>query len=459
MITLYNTLTKTKQTLKTIDPHVVKMYVCGPTVYDRAHLGNARPYVVVDVLLRLLRLSHEVVYVRNITDIDDKIIAASQKSGLPIDILTKQTTHAFHADMDDLNILRPTLEPRATEHVPEMIDIILKLIKKDHAYVMDQHVLFNVESFKDYGALSRRSLDDMIAGARIEVAPYKRNPMDFVLWKPSLESEPGWDSPWGRGRPGWHIECSAMSHKHLGETFDLHGGGQDLIFPHHENERAQSQCAFEHSEFARHWMHNGILTVHGEKMSKSLGNFFTVSDLLEKEDGETIRLALLQTHYRQPLDWNDRVVEQAKSTLKKFYGALRDFEPESSSPLPLDEPFLNALRDDLNTPLALARLHEITGLIHKASSTTEKKLNQTHLMGCAQLIGLCLKKPEIWFKKTSTPHSSIDSDTIEKMIEERRQARAIKDFKTSDQIRKTLQEHGIVVEDTGDKTLWKRIES
>lgn len=454
---LYNTLTRTKEVFTPFIPGEISMYVCGPTVYDRAHLGNARPYVVVDVLVRLLQRSHKLTYARNITDIDDKIIMGAQKAGTSIDELTKKTTKAFHNDMDQLNILRPTIEPRATDHVQEMISIIERLIALGHAYEASQHVLFDVTSDLTYGELSRRSLDDMIAGARVEVAPYKRNPMDFVLWKPSNSEEPGWQSPWGRGRPGWHIECSAMSHKHLGETFDIHGGGQDLIFPHHENERAQSLCAFKNSKFARYWMHNGILTINGEKMSKSLGNFFTVSDLLKKEHGETIRFVLLQTHYRQPLDWNERIVEQARMSLNKFYGALRDFKAEHQID-ELDQDFLNALEDDLNTPLAIARMHEITGFIHKASSLEEKNQMQNRLWQMTQLMGICKESVDTWFQYRHSSESLIDPVTIEKKIEERKEARAQKDFATSDRIRKELMDLGILLEDAGTETIWKRIE-
>lgn len=454
---LYNTLTKTKEVFTPLIPGKIGMYVCGPTVYDRAHLGNARPYVVVDILVRLLQRTHTLTYVRNITDIDDKIIVGAQKLGIPIDELTKKTTEAFHNDMDQLGILRPSIEPRATDHVQEMISIIEKLIKTGHAYEASQHVLFDVTSDSHYGELSRRSLEDMIAGARVEVAPYKKNPMDFVLWKPSDPTEPGWESPWGRGRPGWHIECSAMSHKHLGETFDIHGGGQDLIFPHHENERAQSLCAFKNSRFARYWMHNGILTVNGEKMSKSLGNFFTVTELLEKEHGETIRFVLLQTHYRQPLDWNDRIIEQARTSLNKFYSALRDFNNPTEESI-LDEAFLNALEDDLNTPLAITRMHEVTGLIHKASTGEEKFQHQNTLWHMTQFLGICQVSVDAWFQHCGSSTQPLDRAFIEKKIEERKQARAQRDFATSDQIRQELLDLGILLEDSGADTIWKRLE-
>lgn len=456
MMKLYNTLTKKKEPLEPLLPGHMRLYVCGPTVYDRAHLGNARPYVIADVLLRLLTLEYKVTYVRNITDIDDKIMAGAEKLGVSIATLTEKTTKAFHDDMDKLNILRPTIEPKATEHVEEMIAMIQRLMDSGHAYAQSNHVLFDVTSFKDYGTLSRRSIDDMIAGARVEVAPYKKNPMDFVLWKPSNQTEPGWDSPWGRGRPGWHIECSAMSHRHLGESFDIHGGGQDLIFPHHENERAQSLCSYKGSTFARHWMHNGILTVNGEKMSKSLGNFFTISDLLENEQGETIRLALLQTHYRQPLDWTPSVIEQAKTSLNKFYTALRGFTPPSDTPKTYDPDFLEALNDDLNTPRAIARLHELVSHINKSTHVTERQQHQELFFTTIQLLGLCTQSADAWFHTSTPSHPLLDQKEIEAMIEKRQLARAQKDFKTSDQIRETLLAYGIVLEDTGSKTVWKR---
>ncbi|MEE8275689.1 MAG: cysteine--tRNA ligase, partial [Alphaproteobacteria bacterium] len=363
-LALYNTLGREKQAFEPIDPKNVRMYVCGPTVYDLAHIGNARPVVVFDVLYRLLRRHYgmdHVKYVRNITDVDDKIIAASKETGESIDHLTARTEKAFHEDMEALGALDPDEEPRATRHIPEMIDLIECLIAKTHAYVADSHVLFDTTSMKDYGRLSRHNRDELVAGARVEVAPYKRDPADFVLWKPSTADQPGWDSPWGRGRPGWHLECSAMSKRHLGVPFDIHGGGQDLIFPHHENEIAQSTCADPGHVFARYWVHNGYLMSEGEKMAKSLGNFYTVKDLLQEFPGEAIRLLLLKTHYRQPLNFTKDGIVEATRELEGLYGALRRathvraVEPKNAN-VSLQH-FEEALCDDLNTPLALSHLH------------------------------------------------------------------------------------------------------
>ncbi|HVL22219.1 MAG TPA: cysteine--tRNA ligase, partial [Amaricoccus sp.] len=354
-ISLYNTRTRSKAQFRPIDPGNVRMYVCGPTVYDRAHIGNARPVVVFDTLFRLLRHvygDHAVTYVRNLTDIDDKIIARASESGRPIEAITAETTDWYHADMAALGVLPPTVEPRATAYVPAMVAMIETLIARRHAYHREGHVLFDVKSYPDYGRLARRSLDEMQAGARVEVAPYKRDPMDFVLWKPSTPDQPGWPSPWGEGRPGWHIECSAMSYKLLGESFDIHGGGIDLVFPHHENEIAQSMCAHPEGRFANVWMHNGFLNVEGEKMSKSLGNFFTVRDLLDRGiPGEVIRFVLLSTHYRQPMDWTEQKVQEAEQALRLW---------RMIGPAPLGGPppadIVSILSDDLNTPEAITIL-------------------------------------------------------------------------------------------------------
>jgi cysteinyl-tRNA synthetase len=359
-IALYNTRTRTRERFAPLDPANVRMYVCGPTVYDRAHIGNARPVVVFDVLFRLLRHHYgagHVTYVRNITDVDDKINARAAETGRSIRAITEETVAWYREDMAALGALPPTHEPRATEFIGQMIAMIGALIPKGHAYEAEGHVLFAVASYPEYGRFARRSLDEMRAGARVEVAPYKRDPMDFVLWKPSDPSLPGWESPWGRGRPGWHIECSAMSHALLGGTFDIHGGGIDLMFPHHENEIAQSRCAHPGEEFARVWMHNGFLQVEGEKMSKSLGNFFTVKDLFDRGiPGEVIRFVLLSTHYRQPLDWTEAKVEEATRTLRKWREAAGGVEPAAEPPPSV----VDALADDLNTPRAIAHLHERT---------------------------------------------------------------------------------------------------
>jgi len=450
---LYNTLTKTKEVFKPLNPDQVGMYVCGPTVYDFAHIGNARPFTVFDVLARLLRhIYPNVCYVRNITDVDDKINAASSTQKETIADLTQRTTAAFHQDMAALGNLPPDIEPRATHHIPEMIDIIQTLIDKGHAYEVEGHVLFSVASFPDYGELSRRNQEEMLAGARVEVAPYKRDPADFVLWKPSDEQTPGWDSPWGFGRPGWHIECSAMSVKYLGKIFDIHGGGQDLIFPHHENELAQSRCAHDTPVFARYWMHNGYLTIQGDKMSKSLGNFFTVRDLLARYQGETIRFALLSTHYRQPMDWTETGLDQAKHCLDRLYTALRTCG-QLNGAAEIDLKVIEALKDDLNAPLAISHLHELATMINKTSDEAEQARLGGILKASGALMGVLQQDPESWF------HEGILGMTpqeIEAQISARREARSRKDFAESDRIRDALLHQGIVLEDGPDGTTWRR---
>ena len=453
---LYNTLTRRKERFEPMSPDRVGMYVCGPTVYDTAHIGNARPVVVFDLLFRLLRrLYPAVTYVRNITDVDDKIIDRSRESGEPIEALTKRTADLYHADMDALNALRPTIEPRATHHVGHMIALIQTLIERGHAYAAEGHVLFSVPSMAEYGQLSRRSLDEMIAGARVEVAPYKRDASDFVLWKPSADDQPGWDSPWGRGRPGWHIECSAMAKEHLGATFDIHGGGLDLIFPHHENEIAQSCCANGTDRLARTWVHNGFVTVEGEKMSKSLGNFFTVHDLLDEFPGEAIRLTLLSAHYRQPLDFTREGIRQAKGALDRWYQALRG-EP---APIAAELPFevLAALEDDLNSPLAIAHLHELATAVNKAKSDAEKAAAKGALLAAGRQLGLLQQDPEAWFRWAPAGGAEGLSDAdVEQLIADRKAARAAKNFAEADRIRKELADKGIVLEDGPQGTTWKR---
>lgn len=450
-IHLYNTLTKKKEVFAPLDPKNVRLYVCGPTVYDYAHIGNARPYVVFDVLGRLLRhLYPKVIYARNITDIDDKIIKASKENNEDISELTQRTTRYFQDDMKALGNIPPDIEPLATEHVGEMISMIETMIEKGHAYENDGHVLFSVKSFPQYGQLSRCNHDEMIAGARVEVAPYKKNPEDFILWKPSDQHMPGWESPWGRGRPGWHIECSAMSLKYLNETFDIHGGGQDLIFPHHENEMAQSQACFGPNTFARVWLHNGMLTVNGEKMSKSLGNFITVHQLLEKMPGELVRIVLLSSHYRQPLDWNDKIVQQCKQALDRLYNALRGRSINEAKEM--FEPVKTALEDDLNTPLALSALHDIATRINKASTEKEKDDLASSLKVSASWLGLLQENPESWFKGKT----ELDESKILELIKQRNQARADKDFQEADRVRHTLLEQGIVLEDGPNGTIWRQ---
>lgn len=448
---LYNSLTRTKETFTPLDPENVRMYVCGPTVYDRAHIGNARPVVVFDVLYRLLKHHYKnVTYARNITDIDDKIITRALKEGISIKELTEKTTSFFHEDMGALNAKFPDHEPRATQYVEEMIDMIQRLIDKGHAYAADGHVLFSVDSFSEYGALSKVSKDDQIAGARVEVAPYKKSPEDFVLWKPSSDLQPGWESPWGRGRPGWHIECSAMGAKLLGKTFDIHGGGRDLLFPHHENEIAQSTCT-HNAPLANYWLHNGHVIVEGEKMSKSLGNFFTVKDKLQEHKGETLRYVLLSTHYRQPLDWTRDMETQAKKCLDRLYGALKGIKDHPELKVEPDPSLLEALEDDLNTPLALSTLHELTRKINKMDNDLEKQKHQKILKVTAEILGLLEGSPDEWFK------CGDDLDVgVELMIKKRVEAKKNKDFETADQIRSDLLKKGIILEDTPTGTQWRR---
>ncbi|MBT5674339.1 MAG: cysteine--tRNA ligase [Rhodospirillaceae bacterium] len=459
-LTLYNTQTRKKQPFEPLDELSVGMYVCGPTVYDLAHIGNARPIVVFDVLYRLLRSIYGadcVKYVRNITDVDDKINAAAKESGEPISAITARTTEAFHADIAELNALPPDVEPRATDHIAEMVEIIEALIASEHAYEKDGHVLFHVPSDPGYGKLSHRDRDEMVAGARVEVAPYKRDPADFVLWKPSAEDLPGWDSKWGRGRPGWHIECSAMSRKHLGVTVDIHGGGADLIFPHHENEVAQSECSCPGHDFVRHWVHNGFLSVNGEKMSKSLGNFITIRQALEGAPGEVLRLMMLSTHYRKPLDWTDDGVEQARTRLDRLYRILAKADGLSEArqvAKSLDgDKFSNAILDDLNTPLALSELERRADDLSKMSAQ-ELQQSLPGFLANADLLGILQKEPEAWFKGGE---AESDVGQIEAQIALRLAARKAKDFAAADNIRDALAENGIILEDRPDgSTDWRR---
>ena len=440
-VQLFNTLSGKREAFAPIDSKKVTMYVCGPTVYNRIHVGNARPLVVFDVLFRLLRLDYpDVVYARNVTDVDDKIIDAAAESGRDAGEVAAQYTDAFHRDAEKLNVLAPSVEPKATEHVPQMLKMIERLIANGHAYEAEGHVLFEVATMSDYGRLSKRKVEDMIAGARVEVAPYKRNPMDFVLWKPSQPQQPGWDSPWGRGRPGWHLECSAMACTYLGEVIDIHGGGQDLVFPHHENEIAQSRCAYGHEHFARYWVHNGYITAAGEKMSKSLGNFTMLGDVLARFHGEVVRLALLSAHYRKPLDWSLQTLQEAKQTLDRWYRRLGEADGQSPERIH-DGAVLEALCDDLNTPLAVAKLHELRG---------------GALRNAAKPLGLLHENPDAWFKWTPEQGDEGDDERIEALIHEREQARRDKDFKTADRIRARLDDAGVILEDRDGKTRWRR---
>jgi cysteinyl-tRNA synthetase len=440
-LVVYNTLSREKEPFVPIDPAHVRLYVCGPTVYDYVHIGNARPVIAFDVLYRLLLRRHpRVTYVRNITDIDDKIMTRAAESGETIDGLTQRTAEAYRSDMARLGALAPTVEPRATDYVGQMIALIERLIEGGHAYVAEGHVLFSVPSMPDYGHLSRRSRDELIAGARVEVAPYKKDPADFVLWKPSAESQIGWPSPWSRGRPGWHIECSAMSAAHLGETFDIHGGGIDLVFPHHENEIAQSRSAFGHAIMAKYWMHNGFLNISGEKMSKSLGNFLTVHELLDRYPGEAIRLLLLSAHYRQPLDFTPEGLAQAKATLDRWYGLLRGKDATAAAGVP--GKVEDALSDDLNTPLAISAVHQLS--------------EPAELLAGAGALGLLQQDPEAWFRWAPVGATGPEDAEIEAAIAARQAARRAKNFKESDRIRDELKARGVILEDGPKGTTWKR---
>lgn len=434
---LYNTRTRAKEAFAPLDAANVRAYLCGPTVYDRAHLGNARNVVIFDVLIRLLRrLYPRVTYVRNITDIDDKINARAKERGVSIEEVTAGPVRWYHEDMAALYNLPPDIEPRATEHLPEIIAIIERLIANEHAYEAAGHVLFAVASDLDYGKFSGRSPEELIAGARVDVASYKRDPGDFVLWKPSSDDQPGWDSPWGRGRPGWHIECSAMSWKHLGENFDIHGGGDDLIFPHHENEIAQSCCAFPGSHFANVWVHNRMLLVNGEKMSKSLGNFFTLAEVLEKAPGEAVRFLLMRSHYRSTLDFSDAGLVEAKKELDRFYRAIQQHPDAAHREVPLHLVF-DALLDDLNTPGAIAALHKYADLALAGNAA-----GAVALKAAGKLLGLFNVSPEEWFR------GGIDEGAIEGLVAQRVLARIAKDFAESDRIRDVLlKEHGVIIED------------
>jgi cysteinyl-tRNA synthetase len=443
---LHNSLTRRKERFEPVDPAEVRMYVCGPTVYDLAHLGNARAVVVFDVFARLLRLLYpSLIYVRNITDVDDKISARARASGESISAITKRTAEDFHRDMEALGALPPDQEPLATAHIAEMIMIIERLIISGHAYLAEGHVLFAVASDPDYGQLSGRSHDELMAGARVEIAPYKREAGDFVLWKPSTDDLPGWDSPWGCGRPGWHIECSAMSWRYLGETFDIHGGGSDLMFPHHENELAQSLCAFPGSRFARIWLHNGMLQVNGEKMSKSLGNFLTVRDVLAKAPGEAIRLLLLRTQYRAVLDFTDQGLFDAKRDLDRFYRALEQF-PATASASDIPAQVLEALCDDLNTPLAISVMH---GLASGALAGDREAAASLRAAGA--VLGLLQQYPDDWFRGGAD-----DAAGVQIAIAERQAARKAKDFVRADAIRVELAAKGILLEDGPTGTTWRR---
>jgi cysteinyl-tRNA synthetase len=452
VLRLHNSLSRTKEDFVPLDPSHVRMYVCGPTVYDLAHVGNARPVVVFDVLARLLRaLYPRVTYVRNITDVDDKINARAAQSGEAISAITARTTADFHADMAAIGALSPDVEPRATDHIAEMIAIIERLIGSGHAYAADGHVLFAVPQFPAYGQLSGRSPEDLLAGARVEVASYKRDPGDFVLWKPSSPDLPGWSSPWGRGRPGWHIECSAMSWKYLGESFDIHGGGTDLLFPHHENELAQSVCGFPGSRFARYWVHNEMLNINGTKMSKSLGNFFTVRDVLARQPGEAIRMLLLRGHYASTLEFSEPLLAECKRDLDRWYRALeRNTAPSGAAPpaMPetaMPEAVMAALCDDLNTPMAFAAMHGLADAAMAGDAAAAAGLR-----AAGALLGLLQTDNAVWFR------GGDDAAEIDALVQARLDARKARDFARADAIRAELVARGIALEDGAGGTIWRR---
>ncbi|MEM9622349.1 MAG: cysteine--tRNA ligase [Pseudomonadota bacterium] len=461
-IYFHNTLSGKKERFEPIDPQRITVYVCGPTVYNYVHIGNGRPAVVFDVLVRLLRcLYPNVVYAANVTDIDDKINAAAAANGEPIQALADRFTEAYQQDMVTLGVAPPDVTPRATHHIDEIIAMISDLIEQGHAYANDGHVLFHVPSDPAYGSLARRSLEDMLDGARVEVAPYKKDAKDFVLWKPSSADQPGWPSPWGVGRPGWHIECSAMIRKHLGQTIDIHGGGSDLTFPHHENEAAQSRCANQSDQYVKYWLHNGMLTMGAEKMSKSVGNVQTIHELAKQHSGEVLRYALLSGQYRSQLAWSDELLAQAKASLDSLYQALRDhpgIELSQAAETPdieaLPEAFINGLCDDLNTPQALAAMHELAGQLQKAETPEQRDAARLSLLRCGWLLGILHQDPEQYFQAGGS--ALLSAAEIDALIEARNQARQGKNFARADEIREQLTAAGIELEDLREGTRWRR---
>ena len=456
-IKIFNTLSGKKEDFHPLDPGHIKIYACGPTVYNFAHIGNARMAVVFDTLVRVLRYKYpKVTYVSNITDIDDKIIDAANEQEVPIKTITEKYTNIYNEDMSQLSVNIPDIQPKATEYISEMIDLIENLILKEHAYEKEGHVLFHVPSYKNYGMLSNRNRDEQIAGSRVEIAPFKKDPADFVLWKPSSDIQPGWDSPWGFGRPGWHTECSAMSEKTLGLPFDIHGGGRDLTFPHHENEIAQSCCSTadinKPNSYANYWMHNGFVTINGEKMSKSLGNIILVKDLSNEYHGEVIRLALLSSHYRQGLDWNEKVIHQAKKLLDKLYKILLDLELEDLVEIQNSD-WINPLMDDLNTPGFIANINV---LIKDFSSASEKQkgMLKSKLILLGSLMGILQEDPKSWFEINQS-NKDFNKEEIDNLISERNEAKINKDYAKADMIRDELMSKGIEIMDSSSGTSWK----
>ncbi|HET7133046.1 MAG TPA: cysteine--tRNA ligase [Gammaproteobacteria bacterium] len=457
---VHNTLTRALEPFTPGDPNRVTMYVCGPTVYNYAHVGNARPPVVFDVLARLLRRSYKLVYARNVTDVDDKINAAAKAEGVEIGVLTARYLAAYHADLAGLGVAPPDVEPRVTSHIPQIVRFIERLVAAGHAYEAEGHVLFDVPSYAEYGGLSGRDRDDLIAGARVEVAPYKRDPADFVLWKPSPPDLVGWPSPWGRGRPGWHVECSTMVEQHLGDTIDIHGGGQDLIFPHHENEVAQSVCAHGGTLYSRYWIHNGMVDFGTEKMSKSLGNVVLIRDVLAQHAGETVRLALLTAHYRQPLGWGQPLLAEARKKLDRMYGALRDAGVTGAQAAPpAAEPpaaVVAALEDDLNTPQALAELFGVVRAANAAADPGERRKLAESLRAGASLLGLLGEDPAAWFEKAGAGAEDIDAAEIDSLLKQRDAFKKARNYREADRIRDGLAARGIVIEDVPGGARWRR---
>ena len=457
VLKIHNTLSGTKETFEPVDKNHVRIYACGPTVYNFAHIGNARMAVVNDLLVNVLRTQFKrVTYVSNITDIDDKIIDAAHELNEPIKNLTTKYTKIYNDDMGFLNVKLPDIQPRATDHIGEMIDLIKKLMEKNYAYEKDGHVLFHVPSFSKYGVLSKRNRDEQILGSRVEVAPFKKDPADFILWKPSPDPLPGWESPWGFGRPGWHLECSAMSEKTLGLPFDIHSGGMDLVFPHHENEIAQT-CSLDNNHepesFAKFWFHNGFVNVEGEKMSKSIGNIKLVHDLKKQYKGEVLRLTLLSAHYRQPLNWTKEIIDQNSKMLDRFYRSLKDLQDIETSSETISEEIMESLLDDLNTPKVLAKLNTLSNTLSSANSE-EKQNIKNNLIAVGKILGVMQEDPNIWlgYNQTANP----EKEEIERLINQRNEARRNKDFKLADQIRDKLKSKGIEIEDTKNGTIWRK---
>ena len=457
VLKIHNTLSGTKEIFEPVDKNHVRIYACGPTVYNFAHIGNARMAVVNDLLVNVLRTQFKrVTYVSNITDIDDKIIDAAHELNEPIKNLTTKYTKIYNDDMSFLNVKLPDIQPRATDHIGEMIDLIKKLMENNYAYEKDGHVLFHVPSFSKYGVLSKRNRDEQIAGSRVDVAPFKKDPADFILWKPSPDPLPGWESPWGFGRPGWHLECSAMSEKTLGLPFDIHSGGRDLVFPHHENEIAQT-CSLddnhEPESFAKFWFHNGFVNVEGEKMSKSIGNIKLVHDLKKQYKGEVLRLTLLSAHYRQPLNWTKEIIDQNSKMLDRFYRSLKDLQDIETSSETISEEIMESLLDDLNTPKVLAKLNTLSNTLSSANSE-EKRNIKNNLIAVGKILGLMQEDPNIWlgYNQTANP----EKEEIERLINQRNEARRNKDFKLADQIRDKLKSKGIEIEDTKNGTIWRK---